>query len=134
MVFEPGPYPRGARWEVAVVSADRKLSAFAKVVPNPIYARDRDCVLTLELVSKRGLRFLASATGFLPGEEVAIESTYGGRSTRQRWRTSGDGRLAPQVISHDSTEPDRSARYAVEGRNCAVAVDYQWGEAALLSH
>ena len=133
MVFEPGPYPRGAMWEVALVSEDRRLSAFAKVVPNPITARDGDCVLTLELVSKRGLRFLASGAGFAPGDEVTTESTYAGRTVQQRRRVSSDGRLTPEVISHASTEADRSARYAVRSRTCVVAVNYEWGAAALVS-
>src|SRR5262249_41994512 len=67
MTFEPGPYPRGAVWEVALVSADRTLTAFAKVIPRPITARDGPCTVTLELVSLRGQRFMAAGTGFTPG-------------------------------------------------------------------
>jgi hypothetical protein len=133
MVLEPGPYPRGAIWEIALVSADRRLSAYAKVVPYPIVARDGDCVLTLELVSRRGLRFLASGTGFPPGDEVTTESIYAGRSVQQRRHVSSEGRLEAQVISHASTDADRSARYGVRSRRCAVAIDYEWGEAALVS-
>src|SRR5713101_2077678 len=32
MVLEPGLHPRGAAWEVALVSADRAFRAFAKVI------------------------------------------------------------------------------------------------------
>src|SRR4030095_9226369 len=56
MGFEPGPYPRGAVWEVALVSADRTLTAFAKVIPRPIIAQDGPCTVALELVSLRGQR------------------------------------------------------------------------------
>src|SRR5262245_11263889 len=133
IVLEPGPYLRGARWEVAVVSADRKLFAFAKVVPIPIRARDGSCVLSMELVSKRGLRFLVSAEGFPPGDEVVSELTYGGRSIHQRRRAAGDGHITPYVVSHGSAEADRIAHYGIRAKGCAVAVDYEWGDAALVA-
>ena len=68
MVLDPGPYFRGAIWEVALVSEDRSITAFARVIPRPIVAQDGACVVTLELVSHRGQRFLASGKGFVPGE------------------------------------------------------------------
>lgn len=34
MSFGPGPYPGGALWQVALISLDRKLQAFAKAIPH----------------------------------------------------------------------------------------------------
>src|SRR5262249_44001157 len=48
MLLKPGPYPRGAAWDVALVSADRALRAFAKVIPYPITARDGTCTISIE--------------------------------------------------------------------------------------
>lgn len=131
MAFDPGPYPRGAVWEVAIVSADRALKAFAKVIPYPIVASDGTCKVSLELVSHRGERFLASGSGFAPGEDVLTESRYFGRVIQKRRRISTEGLLPLDVISHGATGTDRSARYAVKGRSCDVAVEYEWGEPAL---
>ena len=36
--LDPGPYPRGAAWWVAIASEDQKTTAFARVVPYPIAA------------------------------------------------------------------------------------------------
>jgi hypothetical protein len=130
MVFGPGPYPRGAVWEVALASQDRQITAFAKVIPVPIVARDGSCAVSLEVVSHRGERFLASGGGFMPGEEVVIESRYSDLVSRKQGRVSIDGRLPPDVILHASTGYDRRARYSVKGRSCEVTLDYQWGEAA----
>jgi hypothetical protein len=131
VVIGPGPYPPGAIWEVALVSADRTLTAFAKVIPRPIVARDGSCTLSLQLVSHRGERFMASGDGFAPGDEVLIESRVAGRVSQKRQRVSADGRLRPDVLSHGGIGDGRSARYAVTGRTCAVAVEYEWGEPAL---
>ena len=74
---------------------------------------------------------MVSGEGFAPGDEVVIESRAAGRVTQKRQRVSSDGRLRPDVISHGAIGGDRSARYAVRGRACAVTVEYEWGEPAL---
>ena len=67
---DSGPYPKGAAWMVAIASEDHKLAAFARVIPHPIEVRDGRCAVSLELVSLYGTRFVASGTGFAPGEDV----------------------------------------------------------------
>src|SRR5262245_57863669 len=132
LAFDPGPYPRGAIWEVALVSEDRALTAFAKVIPYPITARDEPCSLSLELVTQRGERFVASGDGFPPGDEVITQSQYSERIIQKRRRISPEGLLPPDAFSHAAIGSDRTARYAVVARSCQVAVDYKWGEAALV--
>jgi hypothetical protein len=132
LVLAPGPYPRGAAWEVALVSPDRSLAAFARIIPYPIVARDGPCSLSLELLSPRGDRFLISGSGFLPRDDLSTELRYNARVERKQRRTSEDGTLPRHVIYHGSTETDRIARYTVTGRSCNVVVDYQWGEPALV--
>jgi hypothetical protein len=132
MALDPGQYyPRGAVWEVALASVDLTLTAFATVIPRPITARDGPCTVSLELVSRRGDRFVASGAGFAPAEDVITELWYAGRMIRKRQRVSPEGLLPPDVISHGASGTDRSARYAVKGRSCEVAVEYEWGEPAL---
>src|SRR5262245_7410698 len=130
MVFGPGPYFRGAIWEVAVASEDRTIAAFTKVIPRPLTARKGPCSVSLELVSHRGERFLASTTGFIPGEIAVIESRSAGRVHSKRLRVSSEGLLPPDVISHVSLDSDRNARYSIKGQACEVALEYRWGEAA----
>lgn len=130
--LDPGPsYPRGAFWEVALASVDRTLTAFAKVIPHPITARDGACTVSLELASRRGDRFVASGAGFAPGDEVITESRYFQRMIQKRWRISPEGLLPPDVILHGASGTDHSARYAVKGRSCNVMVEYEWGKQAL---
>jgi hypothetical protein len=131
LVLDPGSYPPGAVWEVALVSADQALMAFAKVVPRPIAAQQGACRLLLELVSRRGDRFLAAAQGFTPGESVVVELQQARSTTEKRVRVLPDGRLPLDVISHGTAAADPHARYTVKGRACEVAVDYTWGEPAL---
>jgi hypothetical protein len=131
LVLDPGSYPRGAVWEVALVSADQAVTAFAKVVPRPIAAHQGACGLSLELVSRRGDQFLAAGQGFMPGESLVVELQQARGTTNKRVRALPDGKLPLEVITHGIAAADTHARYVVKGRACEVAVDYTWGEPAL---
>jgi len=131
IVLDPGPYPRGAAWGVALASDDHKMAAFARVIPFPIISRDGACAVSLELISLNGNRFVASGVGFAPGEDVEIESRSAGQATHRKQRVSADGRLPVDVVSHGSIGVERAARYAVKALSCKPAVEYVWGDAAL---
>ncbi len=110
MALEPGTYyPRGAFWEVALASVDLTRTAFAKVIPRPITARDGPCTVSLDLVSRRGDRFVASGAGFAPDEDVVTELWYAGRMIKKSQRVSAEGQLPPDVISHGASGNDHSA-------------------------
>lgn len=134
IVFRPEPetYPRGAIWQVALASDDRKVTSFAKVIPRPTVGRDGPCTVWLELVSHRGDRFLVSGSGFAPGDDVTIESRYSGRVRKKPQRVSAAGLLPAELISHAAMGDDWSASYSVKGRHCEVTLAYWWGEPALL--
>jgi hypothetical protein len=130
--LDPGPYPRGAAWWVAIASEDQKTTAFARVVPYPIAARDGACSISLELISLYGNRFIALGDGFPAGEEVEIETRASGSVSRKRQRVPPDGRLPLDVVEHGTLSADAIARYMVKARACAPAVEYRWGDSALI--
>jgi hypothetical protein len=131
IALDPGPYPNGAVWMVALASDDHKLSAFTKVIPHPIAARDGNCSVSLELISLHGNRFLSTGTGFAPGTEVDIELRSVGRVTHRKQRVSAEGRLPQDVVMHGGVDTDTTAQFAVKSPFCQPAVQYEWGEAAL---
>jgi hypothetical protein len=132
LTFAPGPYPRGAAWRLALVSTDRAFRAFAGAIPHPITARNGPCTVSLELVSYRGDRFVATGTGFTPNDDVVAESRYADQVIRKQQRISAEGLLPLSVISHQPSGPNDRARYTVTGGACEVAVQYNWGKPALL--
>ena len=132
IVLDPGPYPRGAAWDLAIASADRSVASFTRIIPYPIIARDKSCLLSLELLSPRGDRFLVTGTGFAPGVDLLSELAIEGRHEKKRHRVSVDGQLGPYVISHAAIGRERAARYSVKSSSCEVVIEYEWGEHALL--
>lgn len=131
LTFGPGPYPPGAVWELALVSADRSIRIFARAVPYPITAASGACRVSLELASHLGDRFIASGSGFPPGETVATEQRYSGRSIARRNRVSSEGLLTPELLAHRDLGADRGGRYTVKSSVCEVSLEYDWGEPAL---
>jgi hypothetical protein len=75
--------------------------------------------------------FWPSGSGFVPGDNLLTESRYAGRVIEKRVRISAEGLLPPQVLLHRAVGFDHGAHYAVKGRSCAMAVEYNWGEPAL---
>ena len=47
LILTPGPYPRGAAWDMAIATADRSVSAFAQVIPQPIAVQSSGCSVSL---------------------------------------------------------------------------------------
>lgn len=131
-VLTPGPYPRGAVWDVAMATADRSVAAFAHIIPHPIAAQADGCSVSLELLSVRGDRFLVTGSGFAPNEDAFTELKIEGRIQQKNRRVSADGQLPRHVISHAAIRNDRTAHYSVIGRSCKVTIDYVWGERALV--
>ena len=129
--LDPGPYPRGAAWWVAIASEDHKTAAFARVIPHPIAARDGACSLSVELISLHGNRFIAIASGFPPGQDVDVESRASGTTSRKRQRVDADGTLPLDVLEHGTVAADAVARYSIKASACAPAVEYRWGQSAL---
>jgi hypothetical protein len=135
MLLETGRLPRGAGFEVALVGEDRKVVAYARVVPYPIVGRQGPCEVSLELASRRGERFLVSGTGFLPDEQVLTQVTSTGKTIEKTQRTSSDGRLPLDSIVRNvgvrpsvTTDADPAFSYRVRGRSCEVVIEHQWGE------
>ncbi|HTU00283.1 MAG TPA: hypothetical protein VMG58_00655 [Candidatus Sulfotelmatobacter sp.] len=127
----PGPYPRGAAWTVALVATDRSTRVFASAIPRPIVGRNRSCMVELELVSPLGDRFVATGTGFPPGRRVTAEVRSPDRVVEKQQRASTSGRLPLNVLFHRADDPSRRARYVVKCDECEVAIEYEWGAAAL---
>ena len=135
MILETGPLPRGAGFEVALVGDDRKVVAYARVVPFPIVGRQGSCEVSLELASRRGERFLVSGTGFSPQEAVLTEVRYAEKTIQKTQRVTPDGRLPPDIIMYNvgvrpsgTNDTDRAFSYLVRGLTCEVVIEYKGAE------
>jgi hypothetical protein len=132
--FEPGPYPKGAAWEIALMSTDRSIRAFTKAIPHPILARHGD----VHSLSRTGLSKGRPLHGVRQRLCSRRRSSYRialfrAGNSKSASRSPPDGSLPSDIVSHRSARgTDRSARYMVKGGSCEVVLDYEWGEPALI--
>lgn len=129
--LDPGVYSRGAAWNVAIASIDRSISAFTRIIPYPIVAKNGSCSISLERVSARDDRFLVTGSGFVPADTAMSELSYGSRIERKARRITPDGSLIAHVIVHSVIGPGGNSRYMVRTQHCETIVYYRFGEQAL---
>lgn len=124
-------YVKGEPLEVAIMSADKTVKAFAKVTPFPIESTQGRCRLWLELASGDGMSFIARVEGFEPNEEVTVISQSDGETIETSRKLSTIGAANPTVLFPGVIgKEDGTARYTVVGRACNVSVEYDWGRKA----
>jgi len=117
---------RGEWVEVGFISQDKSVKGFVHFAPFPIEAFDKSCHVWLELIVP-GRVFSVDGEGFVPGESVTTISTSGREKLSGELVVAEDGKLPVSIVIAGNVWKQYDANYTVEGRDCRVSVDYQWG-------
>jgi len=131
MSMRLGGFAKGEALQYALVSTDRKVKTFAKIIPFPLEDKQGSCQLWLELVATDGNTFVAQGDGFEPGEVVTTISRSNGEALRNKLTVTGEGSLPGVLLSPAAISRKHRASYTVTGRSCTVSVDYAWGPPAM---
>lgn len=122
-----GQYLDGEPFELAVISTDEEITAFAKVIPFPIDAREGRCHLSGELVTPDGYIFVMSSEGFEPEENLRLVSSSNGDRLEHETKAFPDGTyrefFRPRVEGKDGG----SCTYEVIAKSCRLRVEFRWG-------
>ena len=126
-----GDYIRGQSFDIALVDEATKKRAQAKITPFPITAEgDGGCEAGAEVVTKSGLVWLLTLTGYGAGEQVRIKSAAKKETLTHYVAASGTGEIAFPILY-----PKRSqgiAKITAKGsRGCNVSLDFAIGKSAL---
>lgn len=129
--FHVQRYHKGEPLDLALVSTDGTVRAFAHAYPFPIWAQDGKCSLTVELNDPEGKFFTVLGEGFDPGETVKISTSSEKETKEDSQQASPDGGLqallAPRVIGKESG----SATFTAIGNSCHPKVTFEWGKRAM---
>ncbi|MCI0717955.1 MAG: hypothetical protein L0338_03070 [Acidobacteria bacterium] len=123
---------RGEPTYVAVFSADRHFKAFSKVIAFPfgVQIERGHCSLSLERGDIPDQEIVAFLAGFVPHEELLIETRSGGESNRQTAKADRDGNgvllLRPAVIGKTFGD----GTIAVRASSCHAVGEFDWGTRA----
>ncbi len=125
-------YSKGEPYEVALISTDQTIKAFAKVIPIPVATKEGRCRLWMELVSANGTAFAINGEGFEPDEGVTTTSRSDGEVMESKHKASPEGKLFAIVFPAVIGKPAGSASYTVVSRFCSLTVEYEWGARAFI--
>lgn len=125
-------FSRGEPYRMALITEDKAIAVFGKIIPFPIEARSPSgCRLIVELITSDGQAFHVEAEGFVPGEEVSLESQSLDEILPFTSTASIKGTFSfmplPAVIGHESGR----CKIKATGERCQVAVEFDWGTAAI---
>lgn len=114
--------------QFALRSLDGKLQAFASVIPFPIEQSSGGCQLTLEMGAPDYTIVFVHGFGFQPNEPLVVATVSGSEGGKSQTSSTSTGTysllLAPTVKGQISGK----ASVTVTGANCAVAIQFPWGE------
>jgi TPR repeat protein len=131
LILALSDYQRAASFRVALISTDESVQAFARVIPFPIQASDKNCHIWVEQGSFDGTLFMIWGEGFEPSEVIRATTTSDGETQSEDSKVSSDSRyvliLSPAVKGKDSG----TASYAALGKSCNVSLKFDWGQAAM---
>ncbi len=126
-----GGYIRGQSFNIALVDEATNKRAHAKVTPFPITAEgDGGCKASAEVVTKSGLVWLITLSGYGAGEQVRITSVAKKETLTDDVAASGTGEIAFPILYPKRSK--RNAQVTADGsRGCSVSLDFAIGKSAL---
>ena len=124
-------YHKGEPLNLAVISTDGVVRAFASAYPFPIQARDGKCSLTVELKDIKGNLFMIRGEGFDPGETVKTVSTSGKEEIDDSQQASPQGEISTLLLPGVKGKQSGLVSFTATGASCRSSVTFEWGRAAM---
>jgi hypothetical protein len=122
---------KGEAIVIALMTEDKSVVAYGKVIPYPIIANQGNSRIWVELMASTGEFFTVYGAGFEPNEELEITSNSAGEVAKFKSKTDANGRftnlLLPAVVSKESG----LVTYTVVAKAVTLTVSFEWGPPAL---
>jgi hypothetical protein len=110
-----------------VASGDGSLAAFVDAVPFPIEATDKGCTLSVVRMSPLAEFVVARATGFSPGEKLAVVTHSGPEGATLNEAADGSGNWTTAIGTQVKGQSRGKASLSLTGKSCTVSVSFDWG-------
>ncbi len=125
--FTPGEWT-----EMALISADGAVKAFARATPFPIEGRDGQCHVWMEPIAREARALSLHGGGFTPREKLTAKSRSNGEVLPGEITVEEDGSFGRRgtldlLLPGVAGKRGGNATYTVEGKSCKVVVNYHWG-------
>lgn len=123
-------YHNGEPVNIAIISTDGAVRAYARAYPFPIQAQDGKCTLNVEIANSKFSSFIIRGVGFEPNENIKTSSSFGDSATPGTQQASPTGEFAVTVQANSSGQNSGSSTFTATGDSCHPIVTYELGKAA----
>lgn len=121
--------PEGHSVILTLVSNDRKVESWTRLVPFPIEAFGQTgCRISVESEFADRLAVTIVGERFQADEEVDIQSVSGGEIIRSRQRATGQGSFKAVMFPQVAGGRKGTAVLTASGGRCSVTTHFHWGE------
>jgi hypothetical protein len=116
---------KGEPYRLALVSGDNRV-AFV-IVPDPIFAKDKDCTLSVErLLPHFELAYFAGA-GFPPNSDVSFDSESYGEKHPVKTKADNEGNIQFALTPFVSGQHKGTTTIKGVGMTCSPSIKFDWG-------
>lgn len=126
-------FAKGEAQTVALMTLDKSIIAYGKIILYPIEAKIGNCRIWVELASPKGDMFIIYGEGFEAHEEIETTSASNGELIKSKTEVDNEGKfmtiLLPAIVGQQSG----TVTYTVIGKMGTLAVSFEWGTPALSS-
>jgi hypothetical protein len=124
-------FAKGEARVIALMTEDKSIIAYGKVILYPIEAKHDNSRIWVELMASTGDLFAVYGDGFEANEELEVTSNSAGEVVKSKSKADGNGRftnvLLPAVVGKQSG----LVTYTVVGKVGTLIVSFEWGPPAL---
>ncbi len=129
--LELSSYAKGEALSIALMTADKSVIAYGKVILFPIEARQGAARMLVELLSNAGDLFAVYGVGFEPNEEIAAISDSEGEVIRTSMKCDGQGRFTTVILPAVVGKASGQTSYTVTAKVGTLVVTFDWGPPAM---
>lgn len=126
-------YAKGEALTVALMTADKSIIAFGKVILYPIEAKQGSRRIWVELIGATGNSFVIYGEGFEPNEELETTSASDGEVVKYKTKVNGNGQFVTMLLPAVVGKQSGLATFTVVGKAGTLTVSFEWGPPALRS-
>jgi hypothetical protein len=125
-------FSKGEARVFALMTEDKSIIAYGKVILYPIQAKQDSRRIWVELAATTGNLFIIYGEGFEPNEELNVTSNSTGEVVEYKGNANDNGRFTNVLLPAVAGKQSGLVTYTVVGKAGTLTVSFEWGPPALL--